>query len=256
MIEADAPELRNSLKLSLRRTHALARETEARLFALASGIPPTIGVNVINNLSPGGPLLDRDSRSPSTNRADQNLDGALCLRARETGQLRGAPLTGEAAASHFRVQVGIAQILASGRLGGIPTILLHGRNDALIAPNHSSRPYYALSQLQDGDRSRIHYYEITNAHHFDSFNAFPDFSDKFVPLHYYLIKALDLMYDHLTGNTALPPSQVVRTTPRGKQGGTVPPLTDGDSGNLGPLRAKPGEADRITFDGTTLFVPD
>ena len=37
------------------------------------------------------------------------------------------------------------QIQANGRLRGVPTIILHGRNDPLIAPNHSSRSYYALN---------------------------------------------------------------------------------------------------------------
>ena len=238
------------------RPVALSAELEARLFGVASGIAPTGGVNVVNNLSPGGPLLDRDSRSPSVDRQDQNLDGALCLRSRQTGSLGNQPLTGDALLSHFRVQIGIDQVLASGRLGRIPTIILHGRSDALIAPNHTSRPYYALSRLQDGEQSRIRYYEVTNAHHFDAFNALPGFSDKFVPLHYYLIKALDLMYDHLTGSTALPPSQLVRTTPRGMQGGTVPPITDGESGNLRPIRPKPAATDRIRFDGATLRIPD
>jgi hydroxybutyrate-dimer hydrolase len=248
------------------RPVALPQEVEAQLFGNASGIPPTgmpptgappnSNVNVVNNLSPGGPLLDRDSRSPSTNLQDQNLDGALCLRSLQTGSLRSGPLTGEELLLHFRVQIGVAQVLASGRLGGIPTIILHGRNDALIAPNHSSRAYYALSRLQDGAQSRIRYYEVTNAHHFDAFNRLPGFSDKFVPLHYYLIKALDLMYDHLTGSTALPPSQTVRTTPRGVQGGTVPPITDRESGNLRPIRAEPAAADRITFDGARLRIAE
>jgi hydroxybutyrate-dimer hydrolase len=235
----------------------LPSEAEARLFGVASGIPPTGGVNVVNNLSPGGPRLDRDSRSPSSDRTDQNLDGALCLRSLQTGQHAVGPLSGEAAASHVRVQAGIAQILATGRLRGVPTIVLHGRSDGLIAPNHSSRPYYALSRLRDGDGSAIRYYEVVNAHHFDAFNALPGFSDKFVPLHYYLIKALDLMYEHLTRSAALPPSQVVRTTARGSgQGGAVPPIEDGEAGNLRPIRAEPSEADRIRFDGSALSIPE
>jgi hydroxybutyrate-dimer hydrolase len=64
------------------------------------------------------------------------------------------------------------------------------------------------------------------------------------------------MHAHLTRNAALPPSQVVRTTPRGRQGEAVPPLTAGEGGNLPPIRAEPAGADRITFDGATLFVPD
>ena len=130
------------------------------------------------------------------------------------------------------------------------------QSDALVAPNHSSRPYYALSRLQDGGASRIRYYEVTNAHHFEVLNALAGFNDKFVPLHHYLIKALDLMYEHLTRDAALPPSHVVRTKPRGRQSDAVPPLTEGEAGNLQPIRADPGQADRIAFDGATLLIPD
>ena len=60
----------------------------------------------------------------------------------------------------------------------------------------------------------------------------------------------------MTGSTALPPSQTVRTTPRSVQGGTVPPITDRESGNLRPIRAEPAAADRITFDGARLRIPE
>ena len=146
------------------------------------------------------------------------------------------------------------QVLADGRLGGIPTILIHGRSDALIAPNHTSRPYYALSRLRDGGKARISYVEVTNGQHLDGFNAFPGFDERFIPLHYYFIQALDRMYAHLTAADRLPPSQVVHTVPRGRRAdGTVPPL---ELANLPPIGAAPGRANRITFDGQTLFVPD
>src|SRR3712207_7738945 len=64
------------------------------------------------------------------------------------------------------------------------------------------------------------------------------------------------LFRSLTRDGALPPSQIVRTKPRGRQGEAVPPLTEGENGNLQPIRAEPGPADRIAFDGTTLSVPD
>ena len=76
-------------------------------------------------------------------------------------------------------------------------MIVHGRDDAILAPNHTSRPYYALSRRADGGRSRISYWEVLNAQHLDAFNAFPDFAARFVPLHYYFIQALDLLYAHL-----------------------------------------------------------
>jgi hypothetical protein len=36
----------------------------------------------------------------------------------------------------------------------------------------------------------------------------------------------------------------------------VPPLTDGEGGNVPPIRAEPAPADQITFDGAVLSVPD
>lgn len=226
---------------------------EAALFATSNGIPPTGGVMLVNERAPGGAMLDRTSRSAATNRQDQNADGARCLRALLPGEAAGAA---EAAQLRGRIQQGIAAIEATGRLGGIPTIIVHGRADPLIAPNHTSRPYYALSRLTDGERSRIAYVEVLHAHHLDALNALPGFAERFVPLHHYLLQALDLMVEHLARGTPLPASQVVRARPAGRQADAVPPLTAGEGGNLPPLRADPAAADRIAFDGRVLGVPD
>ena len=235
------------------RIVALPAAAEAVLFATSNGIPPTGGLSVVNDRSPGVPLRDQFSLSPSTGIADQNLDGHRCLRSLATGQKAGRPLTGADLLRFQQVQASIAQLQADGELGGIPTILVHGRSDALIAPNHSSRPYYALSRLRDGAKSRISYVEVTNAHHLDIFNAFPGFNDRFVPLHHYFVEALDQMYRHLTAGDALPASQLVRTTPRTLQSdGSLAPLSEA---NLPPIRRTPKAADRITFDGRTLRIP-
>lgn len=225
---------------------------EEILFGTANGIPPSVGINVVNNLSPGGPLRDQVSISPAFGRADQNAQGALCLRSLETGRVNGngLPLSGAAARAYQQVQASIAQIRATGDLDGTPTIIVHGRNDALIAPNHTSRPYYALSRLVDGGRSRIFYYEVTNAHHFEAFNPLAGFNERFIPLHYYFIKSLDLMYAHLTGGGNLPPSQVVHTTPRGTGAPTI------TAANVPPIKTNPPAADRITFNNRVLFIPD
>ena len=132
----------------------LPAATAALLFATGNGIPPTGGVGVSNDLAPGGPRYDAVSSSPTFARADQNLDGAICLRSLWLGQPqaelgRKAPLPWR-----IRTGLGIAEILADGRLHGTPTIILHGRSDALIAPNHSSRAYYGLNALQDGPAHR------------------------------------------------------------------------------------------------------
>jgi hydroxybutyrate-dimer hydrolase len=152
----------------------LAATAAATLFATGNGIPPTGGIGVINDLSPpseGGPRFDPVSVSPTFGRADQNLDGAICLRSLWFGQPQAQ--TGRKAPLPLRVRtgVGVAQILAHGRLRGTPTIILHGRNDALIAPNHSSRAYYGLNLLRDGLTAPTRYYEVTNAQHLDAFNS-------------------------------------------------------------------------------------
>ena len=89
---------------------ALGLAAERALFG--NGIPPTGGVNVINNASPGGAKQDQVSLSPSPGRADQNLDGALCLRSLATG--RDAE-TGERLRGQARC---IARGIAAVRAGG------------------------------------------------------------------------------------------------------------------------------------------
>jgi hydroxybutyrate-dimer hydrolase len=231
--------------------------SEAVLFATANGIPPTPtgGVNVVNNRSPGVPLRDQVSLSPSTGLADQNLDGHLCLRTLAPGPLPGDPPLVAERRFQRQARGSIRQILADGKLGGIPTILIHGRSDALLAPNHTSRPYYALSRLRDGGESRIAYYEVTNAQHLDAFNPLPGYSERFIPLHHYFVQALDLMWAHLTAGAELPRSQVVRTVPRGgpAEDGMVPPL---ETANVPPIADEPARADRVTFDGRVLRVPE
>ena len=94
---------------------------------------------------------------------------------------------------------------------------------------------------------------MTNAQHLDVLNGFPGFNSRFIPLHHYFIKALDLMYDHLTKGTSLPPSQVIRATPRGENpDGSVPELSEG---NLPSISSEPGTDALITFTDKTVYIP-
>lgn len=229
---------------------ALDSSAEAALFATSNGIPPTAGVNLINNASPHGAKENRVSISPSTGRADQNLDGALCLRALATGE----PLAGQARAQHSRVISGIGQIRASGDLHCIPTVIVTGRSDAILPPNHTSRAYFGLNQLVEQEASKLRYYEVTNAQHLDALNGLPGFDSRFIPLHHYFLQALELMLAHLREGAPLPPSQVIRTTPRGVNGdGKAPDLR---MENLSPIQSEPGPGTRITFDGDTVNIPE
>ena len=49
-----------------------------------NGVPPTIGINIVNNNSLGGPLQDGFSLSAG-NVQDYNIAGALCMRELFTG---------------------------------------------------------------------------------------------------------------------------------------------------------------------------
>ena len=63
-----------------------------------------------------------------------------------------------------------------------------------------------------------------------------------MPLHLYFNQAMDPMYDHLKNGTALPASQVVRTTPRGGTPGAAP------RDHRGERAADRGHAGRRRYD--------
>jgi hydroxybutyrate-dimer hydrolase len=211
----------------------------ATIFSTGNGVPPMAGINIVNNASVGGPILESISVSPSTGITDFNIDGALCQRELITGNSPNAQ----------RVQLGVKELEKSGDLRGKPAIIVHGRADTLIPVNFNSRPYYAQNALAEKGASRLRYIEVTNGQHFEAFLPFPDYAARFIPLHVYFNRALDAMYAHLASGTPLPPSQVVRTTPRGSAAISIAPA------NVPPFSANPG-SDAITFDGTTLTIPD
>jgi hydroxybutyrate-dimer hydrolase len=227
--------------------NALAPAALATMFATGNGVPPSSGVQLINNLSPGAPLRDLFSFSPSTMRQDFNLDGALCLRDLLTGT----------SAQAVALRAGLDETRRNGNLRGKPALIVHGRADALLPVNHTSRPYTALNRKVEGGASRLSYVEVTNAQHFDGFiglpTLLPGYDTRYVPLHVYLNRALDAMYAHLKNGAPLPASQVVRTVPRGGTPGAAPALT---AGNLPPIVTTPAAANAITVTGSTVNVPE
>ena len=74
---------------------------------------------MINENDPSGPQRSWLSSSPSAGRQDFNLDGAMCIRELLTGSSPQAQ----------RVMAGTDEFLAPVRLNGLPTIIVHGRND-------------------------------------------------------------------------------------------------------------------------------
>ncbi len=224
----------------------LAAVNEAQIFATSNGIPPTSGLALINNAAPGGPKEERGSTP------NQNLDGALCLRSLATGKdaVTGTPLSGTVRSQARRIAEGVEDIRASGRLRRVPAVFVTGRSDGILPPNFASRAYFGLNNMVDGSTSALRYYEVTNAQHLDTFNQFPGYNDKYIPLHRYFIQAMDLMYRHLRQSAPLPPSQVVHTTPRGAG---APPIT---AANVPPIAASPPASALITFSGAQVRIPD
>ena len=228
----------------------LAEDAAKRLFADSSGVPATGGVNLIADWSTTGPIAENLALSPSTGRMDLNLDSALCFRALETGE---GLANAEAFADFARVQSGTDEVATTGRLHGKPVIIIHGREDALVFPNLHSRAYYALSQKTEGKRTDVSYIEVTPGQHFDAFISslfLGPTGVQFAPLHYYFTLAMDSMYAHLTEGGALPPSQVVRPTPRG-----AVPYDATNVPMLLPAPVPAPGADAITFSGGVLSIP-
>jgi hydroxybutyrate-dimer hydrolase len=91
---------------------------------------------------------------------------------------------------------------------------------------------------------------VTNAHHLDAFNSIAGYNTLFIPLRRYYRQAMDLMWDHLRHGDALPPSQVVHTTPRGPG---APPIT---LANVPPIAAAPPPSALITFTSGEVRIPN
>ncbi len=219
---------------------AIVPATFAKLFGTGNGIPPTSGINLVNFNNPGGAILEGAASASAGSKLDYNLDGAQCIAGKVTDAT---------------VAANIKAVQRTGKLQGKPTIIVHGRNDGLVPVNHASRPYVAQSKNYEGANSKLSYMEVTNAQHFDSFignAALPGYDTRYVPLHVYFNRAMDAMYDYLKTGKALPPSQVVRTTPRGGTPGAAPAIS---AANVPAFSAAPTAADAITFSGTTLTIP-
>jgi hydroxybutyrate-dimer hydrolase len=212
----------------------------ARLFGTSSGVPPAAGIDIAAVDDDGATKLIF-APSEATGEPAFGLDQARCLRKLWTGE-------GERA---DRVLEGVRATALTGDLEGTPALVVHGRSDALVWVNNSSRPYYAANQAVEGERSNLRYLEITNAQHFDTLLGTPGFAARFVPMHVYFERALDRLHAHLTGDADLPPSQVIHTSPRGSEGGTTPPLAE----NHVPPIANTGHAEVIQWQDGILRIP-
>jgi len=203
------------------QARALGGEELARLAADSTGVPPTAGIQIV----------DGAGRFASFG----SIEHLLCLREFS----RSAEL-----------RAGIQASQSAAQSGDKPVIVLHGRRDALIPVNFSSRAWYALYRLRGGRSA--HYYEIEHGHHFDAFNALPGWGERFVPMQPQLLAAMQLMDAHLRQGRRLPPSQVVRSHTRRLIDGQPEPVT---AEHLGRIVDDPA-ADAIRFRRKTLEVPE
>ncbi|WP_321810185.1 MULTISPECIES: D-(-)-3-hydroxybutyrate oligomer hydrolase [unclassified Burkholderia] len=202
------------------------------VFGTGNGVPPTNGINLVYNAGATGAADHRLATS------DASYAGAACLHALWT---QGNPA----------MAASVSAVRVTGKLQNKPTIIVQGRSDALVPVNHASRAYLAQNSIADGAHSQLSFYEITNGQHFDAFLSVAGFDTRFIPVHYYYLQALNLMWDHLTRGTPLPPSQIVRTTPRGGVPGQAPQLA---AANLPPIASVPA-ANAIQVANGIVDIP-
>ncbi len=222
-------------------------------FAVGNGVPTTSGISIVYDLAYGGAKTLKSATSPTTFMQDRALDADLCLRSLYTGTdpVTTFALMGDTLAKSNKVRTGIAEVQRTGALSGKPTIIVQGRSDTLLPVNHTGRAYVAKNHAVEPGTT-LRYYEVTNAQHLDVLAGVAGLDTRIVPLTLTFNEALDAMYAHLGSGGVLPPSQVVRTAPRGGSAGSAPTLT---RTNVPKLSQSPSSADAIVFSGTALTIP-
>ena len=232
------------------------------LFSSSNGIAPTGGISLISEQSVGGARDDRIATSDSTKKQDLNIDGAICLREVATGAevglggTRGNAFAADSVrfAQAARIATGMAETTMTANLQGKPTIIISPRSDGLLPINHAGRAYFANSIAAfPKTESNTRLYEVTNAQHLDVLNGIPGFDSKFVPTHVYFTQAMNIMWSHLTEKKALPPSQVIRATPRVVKDSKTSAL---EVGNLPFISATPSPDAVIKFSNNLLMIPE
>ncbi len=171
------------------------------------------------------------------------LDDTLFLRSLLVDKTRAAK----------RVQKGMKETYATAKSRGHPTLILHGRSDSLICPNHTSRAYFGAVAASGTDTRHWRYYEVENAQHFEAFLMLPGLSDKFVPWWPVFYQSLDLMGAHVFERVNLPPSQVVRVEEAFGSDGNG--LAVRNKEQLPQIRRTP-QQDEIRVTGDTLLIPE
>jgi hydroxybutyrate-dimer hydrolase len=182
---------------------ALSDSELATAFSDSSGIAPALGVM----------LVRADASGQRTLAAARSFEAVQCL-----------------AALRPTLRAGVRATEVNLKAGRRPILVLHGRQDALVPVNFSSRPYYVAAKQRG---LNVRYYEIARGQHFDAFLPWPGMRGSYDPMQPHFNAALDALYAQLVAQTPLPPSQVVRAQ----------------------LQAAPG-SDRIDVVGRQLVIPE
>lgn len=149
-------------------------------------------------LTPGGGLCTLYSNGS----LGQSLDDAVSLRQLFT---RSSPAA-------LRVQEGIAQIAATAQNSGIPTLIVHGDSDPLIAPALSSRAYFDAARATGQDMRNWRYYEVASAQHFETLLMDDSIAKHYQPQLPFFFAALDAGKAYITDKTPLPISKKIHNT--------------------------------------------
>jgi len=179
----------------------------AALFAVSTGIPPTSGIGLVRTADSGE---DRRAQLvPPAAGAVPDFDyrGARCLRRLWDGD---EPRAAD-------VRAGVEATRLGGNLGGRPAIIVHGSADTVVPVIHSSRPYRARNLQVERENSRLRYFEVAGAQHFDALLALPAYRQKYRALYPYFLAALDALDGYVQRQAPLPErlldTPVERTTP-------------------------------------------
>lgn len=139
----------------------------------ASGLAPSAGVQIVDSLAAG---------------EDPALPGLLCLH-----RLRHEN-------SNDPVALALQQSLSAIRVKAkpkVPTLIVHGKQDALIPIAFSSEPYVAAARQDNA--TLIGLWRVPDAQHFDAFLALPVMAGKAQPLLPKAHQAMDAMQAYLNG---------------------------------------------------------
>lgn len=153
-------------------------------WATSGGVVPGAGLQWIDAMA-------------ADNAEDPTFPGLLCLRQLWTGDGPDAVALREA----------VGETIATGDLPDIPVLILHGRQDGLIPAAFSTRPY--VEAARKNGATRLAYWEIDGAQHFDVIVPFPGVSNRYRPLLPYVWDGLDHVSGVLNGTAEIGGDRVI-----------------------------------------------